>query len=193
MNSAVVKQLTSTDPIHAEKKYHAPFDFQPTHTLVLYTNHLPKVNALDTGFWRRLIVVPFKARIEGQGDIKNYSDYLVEHAGGAVMKWILEGAEKVIAAGYRVQEPETVRAAIASYRENNDWLRPFLEEKCEEGKQYREASGQFYTVYRAYCESHGEVSRSTTDFYGALAAYGIERKRTKSGNFLMGIRLKEDQ
>ena len=149
MNTSVVKQLTSTDPIHAEKKYFAPFDFQPTHTLVLYTNHLPKVRALDAGIWRRLIVVPFNARIEGKGDIKNYSDYLVEHAGGAVMKWILEGAQKVIAADYRVQEPEIVQTAIAEYRENNDWLRPFLEEKCDVGKQYREASGQFYMHFRA--------------------------------------------
>ncbi len=190
LNTSVVKQLTSTDPIHAEKKYFAPFDFQPTHTLVLYTNHLPKVRALDAGIWRRLIVVPFNARIEGKGDIKNYSDFLVEHAGGAVMKWILEGAQKVIAEDYRIQEPEIVQTAIAEYRENNDWLRPFLDEKCDVGKQYKEASGQFYIAYRAYCESTGEFIRSTTDFYGALATYGFERHKTKIGNFIHGVRLK---
>ncbi len=86
LNTSTVKQLTSIDPVHAEKKYYAPFDFDPTHTLVLYTNHLPKVGAMDNGIWRRLIVVPFKARIEGNGEIKNYSDYLLEHAGGAVLK-----------------------------------------------------------------------------------------------------------
>ncbi len=106
------------------------------------------------------------------------------------MKWILEGAQKVIAADYRIQEPEIVQTAIAEYRENNDWLRPFLDEKCDVGKQYREASGQFYIAYRAYCESTGEFIRSTTDFYGALATYGFERQKTKTGNYVCGVRLK---
>ena len=50
-----------------------------SHTLVLYTNHLPKVGAIDAGTWRRLIVVPFNARITGSGDIKNYAEYLYEN------------------------------------------------------------------------------------------------------------------
>ena len=47
------------------KKYKDPFSFVPSHTLVLYTNHLPKVGAIDAGTWRRLIVIPFNAKIEG--------------------------------------------------------------------------------------------------------------------------------
>ena len=71
MNTANVKQLCSTDEIYAEKKYKDPFSYTPTHTLVLYTNHLPKVGAIDKGTWRRLIVIPFDAKIEGSADIKN--------------------------------------------------------------------------------------------------------------------------
>ena len=47
LNTANVKQLCSTDEIYAEKKYKDPFSYTPTHTLVLYTNHLPKVGAID--------------------------------------------------------------------------------------------------------------------------------------------------
>ena len=43
LSTSIVKQLCSTDEISAEKKYRDPFKFRPTHTLVLYTNHLPKV------------------------------------------------------------------------------------------------------------------------------------------------------
>ena len=76
LNTSVVKQLCSTDPIFAEKKFKAPFSFEPSHTLVLYTNHLPKVAASDDGTWRRLIVIPFHAKIQGQNDKKNYTQYL---------------------------------------------------------------------------------------------------------------------
>ena len=61
LNTSTVKQLCSTDNLYAEKKYKDPFSFTPSHTLVLYTNHLPKVGVTDTGIWRRLIVIPFKA------------------------------------------------------------------------------------------------------------------------------------
>ena len=44
---------------------------------MLYTNHLPKVGAMDSGIWRRLIVIPFNAKITGGRDRKNYADYLV--------------------------------------------------------------------------------------------------------------------
>ena len=65
LNDSTVKQLCSTDDIFAEKKYKDPFSFTPCHTLVLYTNHLPRVSASDDGIWRRLIVIPFNAKIEG--------------------------------------------------------------------------------------------------------------------------------
>lgn len=42
LNTSVVKQMCSTDEIFAEKKYKDPFSFTPSHTLVLYTNHLPR-------------------------------------------------------------------------------------------------------------------------------------------------------
>ncbi len=78
LNTSIVKQLCSTDEITAEKKYKDPFKFTPTHTIVLYTNHLPRVGANDDGTWRRLIVIPFGAKIHGKSDIKNYADYLYE-------------------------------------------------------------------------------------------------------------------
>ena len=92
LNTATVKQMCSTDEVYAEKKYKDPFSFVPSHTLVLYTNHLPKVGAIDAGTWRRLIVVPFNARITGSGDIKNYAEYLYENAGSAILAWMIEGA-----------------------------------------------------------------------------------------------------
>jgi len=58
-DTSIVKQLCSTDEVTAEKKYKDPFKYVPTHTLVLYTNHLPRVGANDDGIWRRLIVIPF--------------------------------------------------------------------------------------------------------------------------------------
>lgn len=192
LNTSVIKQLCSTDEIAAEKKYKDPFKFTPSHTLVLYTNHLPRVGANDAGTWRRLIVIPFDAKITGSGDIKNYSDYLYRNAGPYILSWIIEGAQKVISRNYHIDWPKCVRDAVASYRENNDWLGSFLQECCETGAGLRQKSGVFYQEYRAYCARNGEYTRSTSDFYSALEIAGFSRRKQKDGVFVNGLRLKDD-
>lgn len=192
LNTSNVKQLCSTDEIYAEKKYKDPFSYTPSHTLVLYTNHLPKVGAIDQGTWRRLIVIPFEAKIEGKQDIKNYGDYLFENAGGAVLKWIINGAVKVIADEYKIEAPQKVKDAISAYKENNDWFAHFLTECCEIGSTLTEKSGEVYSEYRAFCFRTGEYARSTTDFYTALDAAGFERHKRKTGMIVKGLKLKSE-
>lgn len=192
LNTSIVKQLCSTDEVTAEKKYKDPFKYVPTHTLVLYTNHLPRVGANDDGIWRRLIVIPFNAKITGNSDRKNYADFLYENAGGAVLSWIIEGAEKAIKNKYKLKTPMVVEAAINKYRENNDWFSAFVDECCEVDVTFQQKSGEFYQEYRSYCARTGEYTRSTTDFYTALENAGFERKKTKAGVIVRGIRLKSD-
>lgn len=192
LNTSNVKQLCSTDEIYAEKKYKAPFSYVPTHTLVLYTNHLPRVGAIDQGTWRRLIVIPFNAKIEGKADIKNYSDFLFKTAGGAVLSWIIEGAKRVIASDYKIGQPRVVQDAIQKYKENNDWLAHFLDDCCEVGDDFEAKSGEVYNTYRSYCNQMGEYARSTTDFYTAIEAADFTRHKTKKGMLIRGFRLKSE-
>ena len=190
LNTSVVKQLCSTDPIFAEKKFKAPFSFEPSHTLVLYTNHLPKVAASDDGTWRRLIVIPFHAKIQGQDDKKNYTQYLIDNAGGAVLSWLIEGAMKVVAADFKVDRPQCVLDAIGAYRDGNYWLGSFINDCCDVDKSFQEKSGDLYKRYREYCIDTGEYVRSTTDFYGALEQGGFKRKKTNKGVIVYGLQIR---
>ena len=192
LNTAMVKQLCSTDEIYAEKKYKDPFSFTPSHTLVLYTNHLPRVGASDEGTWRRLIVIPFNAVIQSSKDKKNYSDYLFREAGEYIMQWIIEGAEEVIRNNYIIPLPGVVRKAIQAYRDNNDWFANFLEECCDVNPAYTQKSGELYTEYRAHCMRNGEYTRSTTDFYTALDLAGFMKHKTNKGSVISGLRLKSE-
>mgnify|MGYP001234862522 CR=1 FL=1 len=160
----------------------------PTHTLVLYTNHLPRVSANDEGTWRRLIVMPFKAQFEGKSDIKNYADYLVEKAGPAILQWIIEGAERVITNEYHLTPPPCVQEAIQKYRGQNDWLRHFLDDCCDVDSAFSTKSGDLYTAYRAYCQQMNEYTRSTTDFYAALKMPALNEDETKMAVWSMAYR-----
>ena len=192
LNDSTVKQLCSTDDMFAEKKYKDPFSFTPCHTLVLYTNHLPRVSASDDGIWRRLIVIPFDAKIEGSDDKKNYAEYLYANASESILAWVIEGAKKVIDLDYRIPIPACVQKAIDEYRSQNDWFGHFIEDKCDVGSEYKESSSALYQAYRNYCLDTNEYVRSTADFYFALENAGYERIVVKRKRFFKGLCLKKD-
>lgn len=192
LNDSTVKQLCSTDDVFAEKKYKDPFSFKPCHTLVLYTNHLPRVSASDDGIWRRLIVIPFNAKITGKSDIKNYGEYLYDNAGESILAWVIEGAKKVIDLDYQIPVPACVKAAIDEYRSQNDWFGHFMEDKCETGDGFRESSSSLYQAYRNYCIDTNEYVRSTADFYFAMESAGFERVTLNRKRYFKGVRLRAD-
>lgn len=192
LNDSTVKQLCSTDDVFAEKKYKDPFSFKPCHTLVLYTNHLPRVSASDDGIWRRLIVIPFNAKITGSSDIKNYSEYLYDNAGGAILAWIIEGSKKVIESDYQIPVPKVVADAIKEYRDQNDWFSHFFEDKCEADDSFKESSSALYQAYRNYSLDSNEYVRSTADFYFALEKAGFKRITVNRKRYFKGLRLHED-
>lgn len=187
LNTSIIKQFCSTDETFAEKKYKDPFAFTPSHTFVLYTNHLPKVVSTDPGTQRRLVVVPFNATIESNDDILNYSQHLIETCCGAILTWIVEGAKSIIDKNHKLSQPDCVVNAIDSYRDDNDWLNHFLSENCEIGSKLFQKSGELFLTYRMYCSNTGEYIRSTADFYSALDLAGFKRRKNKKGSFLDGL------
>lgn len=191
LNDSIVKQLCSTDEVFAEKKYKDPFYFTPCHTLVLYTNHLPRVSGNDDGIWRRLIVIPFTNKLTGSGDIKNYADYLYENAGEYILSWIIEGARKVIEKNFNIPVSKIVEDAISEYREQNDWFHHFLDDCCEVNETLIESSNDLYKAYCKYCDETNEYTRNAPDFYNALESNGFKRTIKKRRKFIIGLKLKE--
>ena len=190
LDESTVKRMCSTDRISACKKYKDPFDFVPSHTLVIYTNNLPKVATGDDGTWRRLIVIPFKHKFAGSEDVKNYSETLVAEAGEYVLWWLIDGAKKAIEHKYHVEPPSEVSEAIRGYREANDWFHQFLDACCDlSDPKAKCPSGELYTAYRNHCVRCGERARSTTDFAAAIQRAGFKKVMEGHRYYVKGIRI----
>lgn len=193
LDVATVKALCSTDRVAANPKYKDPFSFTPSHTLVLYTNFLPRVGSSDRGTWSRLTVLPFNAHLrDTAGERKDYAEILFTQAGGAVLAWMIEGARRFIANGYKLTPPTVVREALADYRKSNDWLGAFMEECCDLGENYAVSSKELYQRYTAYCQMSGDYRRDSRDFANAMKSAGFDKKHTKKGWLYMGLRLRSD-
>jgi P4 family phage/plasmid primase-like protien len=187
LSTSVLKQLASTDNISAEQKYKAPMSFTPSHHLVLYTNHMPKIGSTDSGTWRRLIVIPFKAEIPAAEDKKNYGAELVEKYGGAILQWMIDGAVKFCRNKFSIKIPQGVQAAINQYRESNDWFSTFLDENCNTGTELNIYGGDLYSDYRDWSMLTGEYVRSNKDFAAELEKRGFKKHKTKKGMIWYGL------
>lgn len=106
-----------------------------------------------------------------------------------MLSWMVEGARRFIANGYKLTPPAVVREALADYRKSCDWLGGFLTECCELGENYATNGRELYARYTAYCQVNGDYRRDNRDFAHAMQNAGYERKHTMKGWQYYGLRL----
>ena len=189
LSTSTLKKLASTDYLTIEEKYRAPEDIVPSHTLVLFTNHLPRVGSTDDGTWRRIIVVPFNAVIPEETGVQNMSDLLVEEAGPAVLSWIIQGAVDFTLNGFKLTFPDAVAMATEEYRSRENWLERFISERCIREPSARVGARELYTEYKTWAQDTGEYTRRENDFAEAMEKAGYQKVKPKGKFHYAGLRL----
>ncbi len=184
LSTSTLKQLASTDKLTIEEKFKQPETVKQSHTLVLFTNFLPRVGSMDNGTWRRLLVIPFNAVISEQDSAQNYAEMLVEKAGGAILSWAIQGAVDFIKNGFKLVVPDVVAMATEEYQNRENWLENFIDERCIKEPNARVGARALYDEYKRWAQDAGEYVRREADFSTAMEAAGY---LTISGELLEGI------
>ncbi|MCD8354924.1 MAG: phage/plasmid primase, P4 family [Clostridiales bacterium] len=193
LSVATLKKIASTDKMTVEEKFHQPETITPSHSIVLFTNHLPRVGSTDSGTWRRLVVVPFLAVIPPGKGVQNYADVLAEQAGGAILSWAIEGAVRFARNGFKLQIPDPVAEATEAYQAQEDWLSNFLDERCVINTGDKVPAGELFKVYREWAKGNGEFPRRAADFNAAMEAKGFRQIRPGNRKTWLGLRLESSE
>jgi len=125
---ATMKRLTGGDTIRARRMREDFIEFEPSHTAVMITNHLPKVSGDDPAIWRRLRVVPFGVVIPPEHRDKHLDEQLQLDA-DAILSWAVAGYADYALHG-KLAEPATVLAATDAYQRASDAVARFVDEEC---------------------------------------------------------------
>lgn len=189
LSVSTLKQLASTDKLVIEEKYHAPEVVKQTHTLVLFTNHLPRVGSTDGGTWRRLTVVPFLSKVQPDKNILNYTEALTNNAGEAILSWVIQGAVKFCANNFKIPLPDAVAKATEEYQARENWLSNFIAERCTRDPNGRVQSSSLYSAYREWSQSTGDYTRRLNDFSTAMEAAGFMKIAPKNIKHWQGLYL----
>ena len=190
LSLSVIKQVTSRDQITGEEKFKAPMKFTPSHSLIMFTNFLPRIGSTDEGTWRRVAVVPFRASFKGSSDDKGFAERLQEEAGGAALAWAISGAVQFVKAGFELPRCAAVDDATSEYREESDWLGRFLEENIIAGPDLSMGVRSLYTTYKDWAYEVSEsLIRTETQFRREMLSRGYHTEHKRFGSVWIGIRL----
>lgn len=189
---ATMKRLVGGDPIEANYMHKNPITFDPSHTLVMLTNHLPAVSGDDPAVWRRILVVPFDVVIPEEQRDGELPERL-KRAAPAVLAWCYAGWLDYQQQG--LNPPDAVRARTDQYREESDLLGRFLGEKTMRNPHGVVRARELFQAWAKWCHDVGlkadEVG-SEVAFAASMKARGFEKKARKIGAVWLGLMLHGD-
>jgi putative DNA primase/helicase len=176
---SVVKNLTGRERIKARRMREDFWEFDPTHTVFLSTNHRPEVKGTDHAIWRRPKLIPFTVTIPDHEQDKSLPEKLRGELPG-VLAWIVRGALQYQTGGLGV--PEQVEHATNVYRSEMDTLAAFFEDRCVIDPKATVPATPLYRSYQRWCDDSGEASESQKRFSSRLLERGFDSFRYTAGS-----------
>lgn len=187
LNETTVKQMTGGDTVTARFLRQEFFEFRPAFKVWLATNHKPAIRGTDEAIWRRIRLIPFDVTIPEHERDKTLPDRLREELPG-ILAWAVEGCLEWQRDGLGV--PTAVAVAIADYRDEQDVLGAFLDERCILEPHARAASGDLYGAYGAWCRTSGEHHvLSQKEFGQRLEERGLRAHKSHGKRWRLGVGL----
>ena len=190
LNEARVKALTGEDPITARRPYGQFETFTPTLKLWLGVNHKPRVDDDSHAFWRRVRLIPFTQRFDGDRRDPNLKDKLRAELPG-ILAWAVRGCLEWQEHG--LEPPAQVRAATEQYREDSDVLATFLAERCVMADDLSIGARLLYQAYRQWAGAEGirEREQLSSTAFGRRMAERFECRHSRAGRIYLGVAIRE--
>jgi putative DNA primase/helicase len=193
-SEATMKRLTGGTTLRARRMRQDPVEFDPSHTLVMLTNHLPRVKGDSHAIRRRIKATPFDAVITDD----EQQDYRRDHGdidsnlraeGPQVLRWILDGwTDYRIRGG--IDPPKAVTVKTDDYMRDNDIIGQFLLDCCAEGDQFHAPAGLLYSTYKDWSTRNGHIRPLASNKFGPLVENKWFDKVAKTqGNAYLGLRI----
>jgi putative DNA primase/helicase len=185
LNESVIKALTGQDPITGSRKHEHERTFIPEFKLWLAANKLPRVNDVTPAFWRRVILLPFRARFEGDRADKHLFEKLVRESAG-ILNWCLTGCLAWQRDG--LKPPRQCTDAAEAWRADNDPLAEFLA-TCKTGAHLEVKVGELFKAYELFCSLNNnyQAVKSIQAFSRLVRDHGFDKIKRMDGSYFIGL------
>lgn len=173
INEARVKSVTGGDRISCRFLYGEFFEYTPQFKIWLAMNHKPIVRGGDDGIWRRMHLIPFTQKFDGEREDKTLTAKLEAELPG-ILNWAREGLAQWRKHGLGM--PAAVRQAVSDYRTESDVVGTWLEEAViiTGNEANSTPMMQLYESYAQWARGNGLTPMSSTSFGRRMADRGLK-------------------
>ena len=177
-----LKGLTGGDRINAKNLYKDPFEFVPTHTLLIASNSKPKIEYLDEAIKRRTRLIPFNLELQEDQKDPNLKDKLDAESPG-ILAWIIKGAVEWHQ-HLLPPIPHPVKIATDEYFGENDVVSLWIMDNCKLSPEAQTETSKLWASWKLYCTQVNEPIGTQGQFLDLLKKYGVSssRPRDKDGS-----------
>ena len=186
LDEQAVKALAGREPISARELYEGFRTFEPRFTVWVRTNHRPIIKGDDDGIWRRIVVLPFREKFEGETCDKHLEAKLWAERDG-ILRWMIEGARQYLASSNLALSP-AILAEQRQYRRDSDLLGEFLADCTVGDPAGRVLDKELFGRWRHWCDVNGHRAGTKATFTQRLAERGIPISRSNGLRFYSGVR-----
>ena len=181
MKGNAIKQLSATPTMKGEYKYKNEFTFNATHSLMVSSNKLPRLDDCTDAVMRRVTVLPFtkkyarnpdKKKGELPMDVNLLRELDTPEARAAILAWAVEGAKMYFAAGQHVLPPtEAMEAAKNKWLGETDTLANFFAEKLIEDESAMIPRDHLYAAFVDFQRENGGSQWNKSTFMNSLSSH----------------------
>jgi len=181
LETPILKQMASGEPIEARLPYGEPFKLTNYAKLLFNCNELPNNVEQTNAFFRRLLIIPFEITIPEEEQDKELSKKIIAAELSGVFNWILQGLGRLLKQK-NFTKSAAVNKQLQDYKKHSDSVQMFLEEAgYEKGGNEAVLFGDLFKEYISYCTESNHRSTSKLNFSQKLKNAGFETERKNSG------------
>jgi len=173
LDEALLKQYTGGERVSPRGMYaRRPTVFRPCFSLLLSTNHLPKLEGADQGFWRRFLKIGFNVSIPEPDQDPQLLSKLADELPG-IFNWLADGYSRWSEQG--LDPPTSVLMETAEYRSDIDVIGQFMEQELDRAEGVDTPLERVFARYTIWCSAAG-IKRPLTanNLAIRLREHGVE-------------------
>lgn len=158
--------------------------------MIFSMNRKPTNANLDRAMLRRLIFVPFRAKVTAQ-DMNRELDSILRNEYSGIRNWLLQGYKALVRDEYKFTKADMSEDEKRRYMvENGQTVRLFLDENgIRENyrvgnlkeKPSRVIANVLFAKYCEWCDGRGYDHENFNGFSRAMTKFGVEKQKTNVG------------
>lgn len=194
-NSEKLKALVSCDNVNVPVKYKSDWVGQLPARHVFLMNNLPSTNDLSYGFFRKVLIVPFKYTVKPEDIDKELLSKLLAELPG-ILNWSYDGYKRLVSNEYVFSKSKKIEKIQKEYAECENPTGLFFHDTYESCPEQRVKKSNIYRSYVNWSAVNGYVPMNRTKFYMALSLKAEEEstvlvfRRIQGINYLIGYKEK---